>query len=461
MEGLLRYIGFVVLFMEIERSLATYLYRISPGIRFMQSPAGLYGGEINMADNGNATNLYASGYNRAKYASTHMTGISLKTVSYDPISKEVLLHFNEVSTTRLYLGKGPLCRGLKEYPEMLFAARYLTAETPTFDNRDFFFSFDAGFCGIAYHNSKIYFMLLGTYGNYRDFENYVVRLELRVLEGCEDSWNKSTSWEFNILKCSRLIANVTEDYKSRGNWRKRLFRVKGGELKLHIDPETNKKVFFYQIFNRTLGENEDEVKTTIDLLQITEDGSVTLLHREAILNEDNSHTVGIDYKDGTLCWSTTVSVICAILENGRLSNHHTILKDGEAESICSFLSGPSKTVTGVAIADVTQDKLDVYFGCKAGIGGLGGLGLIKYDKTKDSGAANVKSIVRVTSSNASVLGGPLFLTEDKPINCQPGKYDLISTTPSNTYTNTANSLTLTTYGLLISLILWVYLYIVV
>ncbi|CAH1790873.1 unnamed protein product [Owenia fusiformis] len=276
------------------------------------------------------------------------------------------------------------------------------------DNWDFFNLEDAGINCMAMYNSKIYFLLPGVYGNYGQYQGYIVKLELRLLDGCEDKWSKNTEAGLNILKCSKLIANVTEDSESKINWEKRTFSVKGSYMKIIKDPNTDILLFFFQVW-KFKGQ-----KIFLELYQASEKGLVSLLHTEEQSEESPVRTMGIDYKNGTICWSTSFSLKCAELRNGALSNFRSILDKSDIRKVCKINATPSEYVTGVAITKRSNHAVNVYFGCQGNIAHEGGLGMVIQGT---SIADSRHEIFNVTSRGKKVLGGILFTTETLPVTC--------------------------------------------
>ena len=245
-----------------------YLYYTSTdGTTTQELPAGLYGGPIQLKENGSAENLHKSGYYCTFFTDGEVYGnenkLYIRHLVYDPISKKALLRLMEPSLTVLV---GPVCRQLE-------------ACKPNVTKRsglEFIFwkaAVNIPVAAITFYDDTIYYIVVTQKRKNSRF--YEGSLELHELNGCKDKLPFSAATDYDISSCSRCIATlVTGDYRRFANFKP--------TDHIQVIKSTNGLRFLTQTqtFHYT-----DEGKLeylSMELLIIDEDGIVTRLHKQQV-----------------------------------------------------------------------------------------------------------------------------------------------------------------------------------
>ncbi|CAH1781861.1 unnamed protein product [Owenia fusiformis] len=388
--------------------------------------AGLYGGPIpeitRDRDDGKYRNLNEGGYMQTE----NFMGIDIKSVSYDPVSQKSLMHIGtEGVRNRLNLAQGDLCPTLDTLPELLYDDVSLSAKTDYSENDLFFEPYGSGITSPTLFNSEIYFILSGLYTDRGG--RGTTKIEIRKFKGNK---NLNSTETLNIFDSSELISLVAE-YSDAPQARGR--NIQRESTQFHYEPVKgtmeivsglNEDLTFYlQVFNKTV-ENRREQSITIDLLGVSADNTVVSLHQQDIPKSAVTPVTrfGIDHHNGTLCWSSILRIHCGVLKDGILQDKTILIDVGEGltAGICSLTKScqskpdcdDDKSLTGVAIKE-TGKVTAVYFGCRASLAGIGGLGLVSiYPDGFRNVQRRLEKVVQPVYSNQSrTNGGDLFLAD--------------------------------------------------
>ncbi|CAH1798722.1 unnamed protein product [Owenia fusiformis] len=405
---------------------ATYLFRTTGGDKRGDKggDSGFYGGyidtELSPYKSDNLSDIAYSDVNIKFNGSSvfNQLGLNDDIPSIDPISKQMIIQIKQLDT--LTVIKAELCKGKlhRLYYDAdlkpVFITRRIGSKTlsGSYDDNPRLLS-PVGITSVTMYDSKIYFVLFGSYGKPSD-QLQVTKLELRVFEGCEDTWLENLypgspypPPKLNLVTCSRLIKTLGEsesvNLESDDDWS---LKTVGGAMK--IFKQGNQLAFLTLLLNKNYTDN----KMSIDLHFVIDGGPAKILHSEFIDKDpttiDGIHALGVDYKDGQICWSTSVNIHCGSLINNQLENPRKIIQPGQIKNVCKYIYDPSedKYVTGVAILNSTA----LYFGCRHDPDVISGFGLV-YEVEGDAN----QYVQPVTETNgAKISGGMIFLLADIP-----------------------------------------------
>ncbi len=308
-----------------------YLYFSSPGgLENGEDVAGLYGGPVETDTDDPLAHMYFSGYNCAVLKGKDFTEVDINSLSYDPVSKQVLLDMDP----RLTIVSGELCQSL---PSCINVTSTTIGLTPSFITAQG----PQKMGPFAYYDSTIYFLLYEQetlYGRNREG-----KLELRKFvdnDGCPEMYPvMSTSVTF---ECSKLIAEIEKETFERYVG----FR-QGNHLLILKSPSGLQ--FMTMIQRMEFIERRLE-SYKMELVVINSDGSVKSLHIEPVADvffQLDLHQIGsINFRDGVLCWSTITKVLCGDWDYKTLTNVRTVLGVGRAAQICKgmFIMYRSQTM---------------------------------------------------------------------------------------------------------------------
>lgn len=326
-----------------------YLFRVSPGGDGYAS-AGLWGGTLDLNQNGKATNLYSHGYDTLNTSYSTYYGIDMEYISHDPITGKVLMIVEEPdgaeTSTKHSMALGPLCKEECAPLDATFQNFKLTD-----NNNPFLMDQDCdskcGWGPFAYHDSKIYFLLSAVFGT--RYDSLSRQIQIRVLEGCDDiideiknQGSRGSVAEFPVNECSKLIKVIHEEQYLKPNSRPKVWVT--SDLRIVYSANGNKH-FFTQLIN------DFDSTSKLELLHVFDDGQ-HMLHSQPVdaLFTGKSKVKGIgsvDFRDGYLCWTATESLYCVVYH---LNGHFAI---GPTE----VLSGQEAVNSGICQTGAMSFKL--------------------------------------------------------------------------------------------------------
>lgn len=386
-------IGCMLGLVTIPTCFADYIYFASPGGAEGANRPGMYGGPIRTEDNGAASNLYASGYHCAVLpAPDTFNDIEIRSISYDPVSKNLLMHVNSQFT----LLKSPVCRAKPSN-----CVDETTFISPLFIKRQF-----SDIKPVAYFDSTVYFL---RYTSEKvNMKEKDATLQLRKFTGCESVYPVTGNKAFDLDVCSELVVTVREErYIAAPTFKTtdHLIVIRDG-----------RQLRFFTLLKHFTYHGKSLQSYKFQLVTIY-GGKVEVLDEQDVHTSFNMFSLsqlgGISYKDGNLCWSTISRIICAQWRGDNIVNRKVLVDDVAATGVCrgSTEKLTWNVSTGVAIASVRPD-LVVYFGCVMELSRKGGMGMIIANEN-DS-----KQVKNVTNDGNQVFAGSMFITSecktDKP-----------------------------------------------
>ena len=305
-----------------------YIYYSSPGDSVGHF-AGMWGGPIDANKNGSAEDLRQSGFHCAyMYDGGFYTGLGIKGMFLDPISKRVLMDLTESFDNRVSVIEGPICT---EKPECSTDLGPVKVYFTLAENTDPIKSAEPG--PFAMWNSTVYFVVQRW--NHTGDETGVLqhRLELRKLAGCEELYPFTVRKKINVDSCSVRLATL---YESRSQPGEETFKT--ADHLYILERSDGELVFITQIYNWTRSDNTD-VSLGMTLLAATSSGTVHMLRHTPLpvyyYTLNLVETGGLSWRDGILCWSAIEVIQCARWDGyAHLEEVQTVLKPGQASQVC-------------------------------------------------------------------------------------------------------------------------------
>ena len=307
------------------------LFRSSPGGDRSLHAAGLWGGEINTADDGLSDDLYAVGFDRIAINNATRVGLDIVGVSYDPITRDVLLEIQKDAQSAT-IARGSLCQPTAGLRAVADGVRLTSSYNPYLVDDEC--AWKCGWNAFAFHDGRLYFLLSAVFGDH--ISSLTREIQVRVLTSACST--PVTSGSFDILACSeKVVVLHSESYlyptPTLDVWA-------AGAMVAVREHQQDPLRLFVQLFNKTTS------GVFMNLIQISyHDGQATVLPLHGTLVENivyhgrwRVRGLGeIAYRDGLLCWTAAEELHCGNLDESGLTGVTRMLQSGEAygRGICT------------------------------------------------------------------------------------------------------------------------------
>ena len=318
---------------ELGRS--DYLFRQSSGGDGYKS-AGLWGGQISIDELGDANNLYTHGYESLNISRTTQYGIDLEYLSFDPISKRVLIVVQDPSglatSEKHSIAFGGLCKDSTSHLQATFHSFKLTdRNNPYLTDPDC--NWKCGWGPFGYYNSKVYFVLAGVFG--KSYANLRREIQIREINGCEDIIGSLTNSpygtilsEFPVIECSKLITTLYEEKYMKPvpqihKWPAQELKIVENDGTIHM---------FLQLFHKDDPNSEAYLKLMHINTESPNSGTtISSSPVEAVYSGNAKLTAlgAIDYKNRVLCWTVTNKLLCGLYDLDGIQVEKTLIIDGQ------------------------------------------------------------------------------------------------------------------------------------
>lgn len=321
------------------------LFRVTPGGDGIRD-AGLWGGHIDLTQNGQANDLYSHGYQDLNTSATSYHGIEIEYVSHDPVSKATLMVIEDPSalpsSTKQAISLGYMCQENQATLNATFQNFQLI------DNSNpYLMDSDCGWkCGwgpFALYNNHLYFILSAVFGP--NFSDLTRQIQLRVLDGCEDvidsMRNQNNSDQINyflVLECSQVVETIYSEVYTKPSPRPKAWVATELKVinKVTEDSGDSELHFFTQLVNTYLAE------PYLHLIHIDRNTTATIAKSPINSIYTTSLRIrgfgAVDFKDGILCWTSGDVLQCGLYDlDGQQTYVVPLLgpDHGSIEDICT------------------------------------------------------------------------------------------------------------------------------
>ena len=319
---------------------AGYLFRASPGGDGVK-PAGLWGGQINHSDNGQADNLFQRGYDEVALPSAFKdeNGLIIRRTSFDPVSWTVLVEVEDITNARTIVAEAAICPIYVSFSDdgSPIPLQTVIPEVRLVDiNHPFLMEcgWKCGWAAFTLYGGKVYFVLSALFGQsssslrreiqvrvlYQGYKQILQNISQKAGPGVDD---------FDVLQYSHHVATAHAHGYAIGD---EITTWLSSSLQLVQSSLDSTWYFYLQLMKK------EGSKVTMNLVQVKQnDTSGKMVYSEQVPSEYGGNTRirgfgELDYNDGMLCWTAAETLICAPVEGSELSIKSVIVGPGDAQN---------------------------------------------------------------------------------------------------------------------------------
>lgn len=317
-----------------------YLFRAAPGRAQVGAsrpiPAGLWGGEICLDDNGHSVDLDQYGFNSYDPDVPDADGIHVSFMSYDDVTSTLLTVSKsgekEPALVKYNMASSYLCeRGVRQVSSVVTGFMLSSEDQP------YYMDSECGYyCGlgpVAMLGGRVFFILSGVVGQHHNALERVVSLrELTV-------GPRLNSSRFDVLQNSRLVHVIHQEVYQKphpevSGWAAGQLRVASVQGGLH---------FFLQVLDTSGNQPVMKLLHIVDYQHST----TQVLHSQPINPFYTAGSLDLDYLGAVdlratyLCWTAATLILCShfrLCSNGSVVIDEfrpvVVLKEGEAGHVC-------------------------------------------------------------------------------------------------------------------------------